>query len=661
MVDVQRRDRWLVAEGVRPSTGRGWADLFLNPPTPANADGIRGYELDPFAPVRISLSSNDVILSMDEVLVSGNGTEFAQQPALLFTSTKPQFDGSGGKLARTGTVMASYSADPAAVAASPLQVSFSDASTQNKRDTQVVHTVVPDPNGGVDQISYDGDPVWLALEAVSGYVTNAGSQTAQLGTPGVQLAIGFTIRLIDDSGVSYDSQPGGAPGAAGAKLQVQWTTNGGTMSAVQGVAGDSQGTTVAIDIPVFLTPISDNTGPWCVDAQVLSSIYDSKAPVLDDGSPAGHQSIFSVSNLVYRFLVGRQRTAPVPKRIFRVHPGIGVARVGDADGGASFIGPQDLTFTPEATYKSGGKVLPQAAKFRIWEYRKNDATGRIEPLPAPDGELTLNSPGVIGIDWIVHLANRKASFFQFNGAAGESADASPEGIATPATGLRDTAGAAPFEIDFGARTISNANAVATFEHNIGLNPAIEQFPVYAGGPNMGDPVIPYLGSIQTDAAGALLVTGGRGKADHVDGDPTITLLTYANNPGWYDDISDGPVTATINLQMDGIPDVVRVPVDKAGAAWVLVAPPDFAPGIDSIVSLYDALLDVTVRRLASIPDNPIFDGDVRDLHQDLYVATSLTQHSPRRVFRLSCPDTKTTSSRCSNVRASRLWSTPRPN
>ena len=51
-------------------------------------------------------------------------------------------------------------------------------------------------------------------------------------------------------------------------------------------------------------------------------------------------------------------------------------------------------------------------------------------------------------------------------------------------------------------------------------------------------------------------------------DNAITF--YLENEGWYDDISDGPVTAHVKLTATGDE------FDAAGA-WVLVAPPDYAP------------------------------------------------------------------------------------
>src|SRR5262249_40612702 len=61
-----------------------------------------------------------------------------------------------------------------------------------------------------------------------------------------------------------------------------------------------------------------------------------------------------------------------------------------------------------------------------------------------------------------------------------------------------------------------------------------------------------------------------------------TTLTFANNDGWHDDVSDWPVTATVTLRGR------HLPVEHA---WVVVAPPDYAPGVIAVTTLYDVIRD----------------------------------------------------------------------
>src|SRR5262249_15625330 len=90
----------------------------------------------------------------------------------------------------------------------------------------------------------------------------------------------------------------------------------------------------------------------------------------------------------------------------------------------------------------------------------------------------------------------------------------------------------------------------------------------------------YLGELRTDETGRLIVLGGRGVSDTPYAHNTS--YTFANNDGWYDDVSDGWVAARVEI--DGAP----IPVEPA---WVVVAPPNFSPLIMSVQTLYDVLVD----------------------------------------------------------------------
>jgi hypothetical protein len=119
---------------------------------------------------------------------------------------------------------------------------------------------------------------------------------------------------------------------------------------------------------------------------------------------------------------------------------------------------------------------------------------------------------------------------------------------------------------------------------------------------LGRPV--YLGEIFTDDAGRLLVLGGHGQSASCDGSWAIT---FANNEGWFDDTSDGPVNAEVNL--GGLPLEVT-------PAWVIVAPPNFAPQRKSVRTMWDLMRDVAVKaKLLSAPDRPSFTHDILPIFQ----------------------------------------------
>src|SRR3990172_10802357 len=102
--------------------------------------------------------------------------------------------------------------------------------------------------------------------------------------------------------------------------------------------------------------------------------------------------------------------------VYRIHPAIGIMRVGNADSDTFFIGPELPGLGPTGDpsvgtkvpkFKVGGLLKPQAARFRICEYVQKN--GKLEP----SREITLDVKDCIRIVWRVHLANRKASFFEF--------------------------------------------------------------------------------------------------------------------------------------------------------------------------------------------------------------------------------------------------------
>jgi hypothetical protein len=121
-----------------------------------------------------------------------------------------------------------------------------------------------------------------------------------------------------------------------------------------------------------------------------------------------------------------------------------------------------------------------------------------------------------------------------------------------------------------------------------------------------------LGEIRTDEHGCLLVLGGFGKSgSRKSGSPHGTpIKEYANNDDWYDDVSDGPVTALVRLKgpNEWIP---------AATAWVICGPPKFAPAIENMITLYDTLRQVAVDKLGvkSLlpPERPSFTKDIYPL------------------------------------------------
>jgi hypothetical protein len=215
-----------------------------------------------------------------------------------------------------------------------------------------------------------------------------------------------------------------------------------------------------------------------------------------------------------------------------------------------FIGPEvpDEGFVPPGGHyrDPSNNIKRQAARFRIYEYTLTYAnfsqlqqaidavfTGQLKPgtlvkeITSADAE----------IQWHVHLANAKS-------------------------------------VDAMNTTVVNDSGEGTIG---GVNQSLD-----VSGSIFGDQV--QLGTLATDLAGRLLVLGGFGKS----ASPAGASLGSLFNPQWYDDVSDGPVRATITLKGSS----EQPPVEPA---WVIVGVPGFAHPIPNIVTLWDLAYDVATR------------------------------------------------------------------
>ncbi len=259
----------------------------------------------------------------------------------------------------------------------------------------------------------------------------------------------------------------------------------------------------------------------------------------------------------------------------RIHPAIGIARVGNStreDGW--FLGPEvpDPPAEQPGFYKDDqGAIKRQAARFRIYGYT---ADGRVVR------ELTADQPDV-SIEWSVHVANKKAAWYEFS---------------------------LPLDIpDMKDKPEPWRNAKVTDRASLIIDPGPKTLPAgstetveFAGGSFLGTPV--PLGRMQTDEAGRLIVLGGLGTSRNPKGGE---LHSYGNNDGWCDDTSDGPVTATVTV--GGTP--LRV-----DPAWVVVAPPNYAPDVRTVRTLYDLLYDLFVTQGTLEPPKTVnFDRDVKPI------------------------------------------------
>ncbi len=239
-----------------------------------------------------------------------------------------------------------------------------------------------------------------------------------------------------------------------------------------------------------------------------------------------------------------------------IYPAVGIARVGNAPAATDedyFIGPEvsgQVPNPPGGFKDKQGRVKKQAARFRIYGL---DADGNVvQEITAADAK----------INWRVHIANRKAGWYMFNNALDLQDMAIPSSFRNA-----DITDRSKLIIDPGSIAIEGTNTSGPAYH-------------FDKGSFMDIPV--PLGELRTDEAGRLIVLGGDGNSASYT---NAQAVTFANNDTWHDDISDGPVRATVTLG-DGT-------VLEAEPAMVAVTPPNFGQGLYGAVSMYDVVYNMT--------------------------------------------------------------------
>jgi hypothetical protein len=344
------------------------------------------------------------------------------------------------------------------------------------------------------------------------------------------------------------------------------------------------------------------------------------------------------------------------KSILRIHPAIAFARVGNSEdyylapetmagvpvegsnpplmGGLPIRrGTEDETITDEDLRDSSGALKRQAARFKIFAYSEDEARN----YPAgTDQEIKIgdkiDGKTVTDIIWTVHVANKKANTFvlEVQNDSGPVIDNYTNGNLPPIRNasflpgedgvdelkvLNNPERVTALTIDFGPRTIQgpsalpvrfdNATCAAVYQDGVGIRELPDYPKSYPAKsfPDALDPpdgAIDTLGHLETDAYGRLVVLGGYGKACAWKQTATsyYQLASNVDNDGWFDDTSDGPVSAVVVLD-GGTDGETRL---SAGTAWVVTADPSYAPQILNVVSLWDEMYDTFVRKLDLQPE-----------------------------------------------------------
>lgn len=244
----------------------------------------------------------------------------------------------------------------------------------------------------------------------------------------------------------------------------------------------------------------------------------------------------------------------------KIHPAIGIARLGNSPTDF-FIGPEiPLDHTaPAGGYKDAScRVKRQAARFRLFGYDNNG--NLVQELTAADADIT----------WTVELCNKKAATPARNGGV---TGADRNGLV----------------ISPGPRTLNGPSQAAKFDTGVFKIPSQSALSV-------------PLGEARTDVDGRLLVLGGFGSSKSSPSGGSIG--SFLNNDNWCDDVSDGPISATVKLKSDNS-------TPPVAGAWVICPPPKFAPPLDSVITLYDRLFDLFVGQgLLQAPAVPSYSKDI---------------------------------------------------
>lgn len=235
-----------------------------------------------------------------------------------------------------------------------------------------------------------------------------------------------------------------------------------------------------------------------------------------------------------------------------IYPPLGIARLGNSD---EFFFASDVPGV-EPAHGTGfkddkGRVKKQVPRFRIYG---------LDQQGVPIQEIVADAATTI--EWRVNLANRKAGWYNFENALdllyNQSKDAEHRNA--------DEKDRSKLNILPAPKKIQGANKQGVF---------------FDEGSFYGKKV--SLGEIRTDEKGRLLVIPADGNsASAFDKDP----VTFANNDGWHDDTADGTIYATVTINGTSYP---------AKPAMVAVTPPNFAPGLFAVVTMYDVVEDLFMR------------------------------------------------------------------
>jgi hypothetical protein len=229
------------------------------------------------------------------------------------------------------------------------------------------------------------------------------------------------------------------------------------------------------------------------------------------------------------------RAEDIAHHVHSIHPAIGVARPGNSPSSSSVprAGHARRPAAPQ------GRAVPREEAGRALPALRLDGATFVKELKAGD-------PDVAKIEW--------------------TAPGQPEGCGTEVRGERQAHATNPGDIFIRAAAPKWRNSACGAQLP-GHRPRRQDVERTARRPASTRARCRRPGSAGRDAH-----AGGRRAPSSAARTPgsfdNSPLQTFADNDGWYDDVSDGPVTAVVTLTAE------KPPVDPA---WVIVGPPSSRP------------------------------------------------------------------------------------
>ena len=299
--------------------------------------------------------------------------------------------------------------------------------------------------------------------------------------------------------------------------------------------------------------------------------------------------------------------------VYRIHPAIGIARLGDSPDefyispetpaampiacdahGNPLMSPDGKTVQSVATFKDKeGRVKRQAARFQVYVYDDESPEGRPLEIGAPIRGGG-NQGTLIDVQWRVYLANKKSAWYEFRQLEGEHGYLDSHQLRNAS--ITDADARQRLVIDPGPQLVDKDHRAATFDRSAnGLYAAT--FPPHGLDPREID----TLGKLLTDDSGRLLVLGGHGHSGSMltgFGQPRID--DYANNDGWFDDTSDGPVMARLIMFSEEVGRTRFIDVEYP--AWVIAGYPAYVPQVLDIVTADDVIYNTNITEFATRTD-----------------------------------------------------------